>query len=332
MRTIILEEPGRFVFAETPKPAEPGPGQALVRVRSIGICGTDLHAFRGKQPFFQYPRILGHELAVEVAALGPGTSGIAVGDRCAVNPYLHCGQCGACRRGRTNCCERIRVLGVHVDGGMRDEFVLPAAHLYPSHKLSLVQLALVETLGIGAHAVMRSAVSAGERTLVVGAGPIGLAAIEFLRIEGADIGLFEIDRRRGTFCADTYGLKRVYKTADEVKADELATLVFDCTGNSESMIASFGYVAHGGKLVFVGLFTGDVTFHDPDFHRREMTLLASRNCMPPEHRRIVELIEAGRIDTTPWVSDRVAAEGMIARFPHWLDRDAGVVKAIVEWS
>lgn len=332
MKTIILEEPGKFTFTETAPPPAPGPGEAVAAVRNIGVCGTDFHAFRGKQPFFSYPRILGHELAVEVLAVGPGVDNLKAGDRCAVNPYLHCGQCGPCNRGKTNCCEKLKVIGVHVDGGMRDQITLPASHLYPSQNLTLSQLALVETLGIGAHAVMRSAVQKGERALVIGAGPIGLAVIEFLRIDGADIGLLEIDEKRRGFCTATYGVTRCYHSAEAVKADELATVVFDCTGNPNSMMQAFQYVANGGKLVFVGLFVGDVTFHDPEFHRREMTLLSSRNCTPPEHRRIIDLIEAGRIDTSAWISDRVPAAGMIGRFPHWLDRDSGIVKAIVEWS
>jgi threonine dehydrogenase-like Zn-dependent dehydrogenase len=267
-----------------------------------------------------------------VVAVGGEISNLRPGDQCAVNPYLHCGTCGACLRGKTNCCEKLKVIGVHVDGGMRDHIVLPAAHLYPSAKLSLSQLALVETLGIGAHAVKRAAVDKGERVLVIGAGPIGLAAIEFLKIEGADIALLEIDDRRRAFCGETYGINHCFASAGEVKAHDLPTVVFDCTGNKESMVGALQLMSNGGKLIFVGLFVGDFTFHDPEFHRRETTLLSSRNCTPPEHRRVIELIEAGRIDTTPWISDRVVASDMIARFPRWLDRESGVVKAIVEWA
>jgi len=332
MKTIILEQPGHFVLTDTQPPAAPGAGEVLVRVRRVGICGTDLHAFRGRQPFFQYPRVLGHELAVEVVGAGDAVEGVSPGDRCAVNPYMNCGQCGACRRGKTNCCERLKVLGVHVDGGMRDQIVLPGAHLYPSAKLNLDQLALVETLGIGAHAVMRSGVERRERVLVIGAGPIGLSVIEFLRIAGAEIALLEIDGQRRAFCQQTYGITECYASADEAVASALKTAIFDCTGSKASMEAAPGYVANGGKLIFVGLFSGDFSLNDPEFHRREITLLASRNATPVEHLRIVELIEAGTIDTKPWISDRAPAGEMIDRFPRWLDRDQGVVKAIVDWD
>ena len=329
VRNLILEQPGQFAWHDTPEPAEPAAGEALVRVLSIGICGTDLHAYRGRQPFFSYPRILGHELAVEVVALGDGASGVQVGDRCAVNPYLNCGSCQACRRGKTNCCESLKVLGVHVDGGMRERFVLPAAHLYPNARLSTAQLALVETLGIGSHAVLRGQPMAGERVLVIGAGPIGLSVIEFLKVAGAEVELVDLSKKRRDFCQQHYPLRACYESAEGI---EPTTLVFDCTGNPQSMQGAFRLVANGGKLVFVGLFVGDVTFHDPDFHRKEITLLATRNSTPAEHRRIIELMEAGKIDTAPWVSDRVPVDQMIARFPHWLDPEAGVVKAVVDWS
>lgn len=329
VRNLILEQPTQFAWHDTPEPAAPGTGEALVKVLSIGICGTDLHAYRGRQPFFSYPRILGHELAVEVLALGEGATGVQVGDRCAVNPYLNCGHCQACRRGKTNCCESLKVLGVHVDGGMRERFLLPATHLYPNRTLSNAQLALVETLGIGSHAVLRGQPAPGERAVVIGAGPIGLSVIEFLKVAGAEIDLVDLSAKRRDFASRHYPLRRCLDQPENI---EPATLVFDCTGNPQSMMSAFKHVAHGGKLVYVGLFVGDVTFHDPDFHRKEITLLATRNSTPAEHRRIIELMENGQIDTTPWVSDRVAADGLIARFPHWLDPEAGVVKAVVDWA
>src|SRR5947209_3532478 len=191
MRTIILEQPGRFTLTDTTQPDAPGSGEVLVRVLTVGICGTDLHAFEGTQPFFTYPRILGHELAVEVIRAGDGVSEFKPGDRCAVNPYMTCGECAACSRGRTNCCAKMRVIGVHSDGGMRDRILLPAKQMYKCEKLPPAQIPLVETLGVGIHAVGRAAPQAGDRAIVIGAGPIGLSVIEFLRVAGCDIGVVE---------------------------------------------------------------------------------------------------------------------------------------------
>ena len=152
MKTIVLEQPGQFVLTETQPPAAPGPGEALIRIHKVGICGTDLHAFQGNQPYFEYPRILGHELSGEIVEVGANEQGFAVGDHCAIEPYFNCGQCLACRRGKTNCCAHLKVLGVHMDGGMRDFIVAPIHKLHKSQGLPLDHLALVEPLGIGCHA------------------------------------------------------------------------------------------------------------------------------------------------------------------------------------
>src|SRR5258708_1048754 len=298
MRTLVLEQPGNLRLVDTPVPAAPGPGEALVKVRRIGICGTDIHAFGGKQPFFSYPRILGHELGVEIAVLGADETELQVGGLCSVEPYLNCGKCVACRQGKTNCCAKLQVLGVHIDGGMREHIIVPTRKLHRSKKLTLDQLALVETLGIGCHAVDRARVEKGEWALVIGAGPIGLAVMQFALEAGANVVVLDVNQARLDFCKKTLGVPYTINAATEVALDrlrqltseELPTVVFDATGSPRSMNASFEYPAQGGRLVFVGLFQGDVTFNDPNFHRRELTLLASRNARSPDFERIIRLI------------------------------------------
>src|SRR5262249_28752116 len=179
MKAIQLEKPQSFRAIEIAEPSAPGPGAALVRVQRIGICGTDISGYLGKMPFFSYPRIPGHELGVEVLAVGHGVTHVQPGDRCAVEPYMNCGQCFPCRIGNTNCCEDLKVLGVMMDGGMTERIVLPARKLHPANALTPEQCALVETLAIGCHAVNRGAPIAGEHCLIIGAGPIGLSALEF---------------------------------------------------------------------------------------------------------------------------------------------------------
>jgi len=335
MRAVRLQAPGRLEAADLPCPAAPGPGEARVRVHRVGICGTDLHAFGGRQPFFTYPRVLGHELGVEVVAVGAGVA-LEPGQRAAVEPYLNCGTCIACRSGRPNCCVSLRVLGVHVDGGMTEELVLPARKLHPSARLTLDQLALVETLGIGAHAVARAAVAAGETALVIGAGPIGLATMQFVAAAGARVIALDVNPERLEFCRRQLGVAHVLAATGEVEAalrdltaGDLPTVVFDATGHPGSMRAAFDYPAAGGRLVFVGLFQGDVTFHDPQFHRRELTLCASRNALPSDFARIIGLIEGGRIDTTPWITHRARLEDLPTAFGPWTRAETGVIKAMV---
>jgi 2-desacetyl-2-hydroxyethyl bacteriochlorophyllide A dehydrogenase len=354
MKTIVLEEPFRLRAVETPPPGDPAPGEAIVRIRRVGICGSDLHGYRGDQPFFAYPRILGHELGVEVVAVGaPADAGarrdlasqalsdLAVpprpGDRCAVEPYLNCGRCVACRRGKTNCCVDLKVLGVHTDGGMRECLAVPLDKLHRSDSLALDQLALVEMLGIGAHAVSRATPEPGEWVLVVGAGPIGLSVVQFASMTGARILAADVSPARLAFCQRQFPAVRpldarqgLREALEDITAGEMPTTVFDATGNRASMQADFGLVAHGGRLVFVGLFQGEVTFSDPDFHRRELTLFATRNATAADFRRIISLMEAGRIDVLPWITHRATFDTLADRFQGWLDPEAGVVKALVE--
>lgn len=332
MKTITLETPGRFTFSDTAQPGAPAPDQVLVRVLTVGICGTDLHAFEGTQPFFSYPRILGHELAVEVIQVGERVTGFRPGDKCAVNPYMTCGECAACLRGRTNCCAKMCVIGVHADGGMRDRILLPAKQMYKCATLPPVQIPMVETLGVGIHAVGRAAAQAGDRAIVIGAGPIGLSVIEFLRVAGADIGVVEKMPERLEFAARHYGLKRYYPSHDEARQEAPSSLVFDCTGDKGSMEGAIQLLEQGGKLTLVGIINDKISLFDPDLHRREATILASRNSTPAEHHRVLDAMESGRIDISAWPTECASPGDMEKRFPLWLRREAGIVKAVVDWS
>lgn len=341
MKTVVLDQPGHFSLIETPAAPPPGPDEALVRVRRVGICGTDLHAFEGTQPYFSYPRVLGHELAVEVVATGSQATGGGpqIGDVCTVEPYLNCGRCVACRRGRTNCCEHLQTLGVHTDGGLRDAFVVPVTKLHRAPGLSLDHLALVEPLAIGAHAVRRAALIPGEAALVIGVGPIGLATMQCARLDGARVIVMEINERRAAFAQRIAGVEHVVDPRDrpverlrELLNGELPVTVFDATGNARSMMQAPQYLANGGTLVFVGLVQAQLSFDDPEMHRREVTLLRSRNATGADFERVIADLAAGRIDLTPWITHRATPEAMIGEFAGWLNPETGVVKALIEWA
>lgn len=340
MRSIILESPGNFRMSQSPdpSPADPPPGYALVRVRCVGICGTDWHAYRGRQPFFSYPRITGHELGVEVERVNDPSSDLRPGDRCAVEPYLNCGRCLACRNNQGNCCADLKVMGVHVDGGMRERIIVPTRKLHRSRKLNFDQLALVETLGVGCHAAQRGEPRAGENALIVGAGPIGLSIVPFLIEARVNVIVADLSVARLEFCQRQMRVSHVIVAsgdlAEKLKsicAGDLPTLVLDATGNQHSMARSFELVAHGGRIVFVGLFPGELSFSDPLFHRRELTIRASRNSLPQDFEHIIHVIECGMIDTRPWITHRAAAADFLEMLPEWLSPTAGVLKAVVEF-
>lgn len=339
MKAIQLERPEHFMVIDVPEPPSPGPGEARVKVHRVGICGTDLSGYLGKMPFYSYPRIPGHELGVEVVAVGPDVHGIQAGDRCSVEPYINCEKCDACLRGHSNCCENLQVLGVHTDGGLRPGFIVPARKLHPSTNLTFEQLALVETLAIGCHAVNRGASQAGEAVLVIGAGPIGLSVIEFVKLSGARTVVLDLNERRLDFCKRVMGVDAVVVSkGDGSEAEQMKKIVpgglfrvvIDATGNHQSMSRALHYAAFAGHVVFVGITTGEISFGHPLMHRRELTLFASRNALPADFRRIIELIETARLDTAPWITHRPQFGELIEVFPSYTRPESGVIKAIVQ--
>lgn len=341
MKAIQLIEPKHFEVVDVVDPGEPAAGQALVRTHRMGICGTDYSGYLGKFPFFKYPRIPGHELGVEVLEVGDGVGNVAPGDRCSVEPYMNCGTCFACRKGNGNCCETLNVIGVMVDGGLCERFLIRADKLHKSESLEFEQLALVETLAIGCHATDRGDANEGAHVLIIGAGPIGLATLEFTRLTGATITVMDMVESRLEFCREKYGVPHTVQfrgdggeidQMKEITDGDMYEVVTDATGNPRSMSGALNYVAHTGSLVYVGITTDEVSFPHPALHRREMSVKGSRNALPSDFTRIIGLIEDGTINTTPWITHRTPFDDMIAEFESYTKPETGVIKAVVEVS
>ena len=338
MKAILLEQPKNFKMIDIAEPGKPGPDEALLKVHRVGICGSDYSGYLGKMPFYSYPRIPGHELGVEVVEVGSNVTHIKAGDHCCVEPYMNCLKCHSCERGFTNACEHNQTLGVHADGGLRPYFILPARKLFPSKKLTFEQLALVETLAIGAHAVNRSKAMPGENALIIGAGPIGLSTLEFVKLSGARPIVMDMNEQRLDFVRTRMGVNDVIlskgdgkelQTLKEMTNGRLAHVVVDATGSNKSMSHAYNYVAFGGRLVWVGITLDVISFTQTLMHRHEMTFLASRNALPGDFVRIIQLIEDGKIDTRPWITHHAPLEGMIDAFPGWMNPESKVIKAIV---
>jgi 2-desacetyl-2-hydroxyethyl bacteriochlorophyllide A dehydrogenase len=331
---LVCVEPGRLEI-ERRLPPRPDPDLALVRPRRVGICGTDYHILEGKHPFLEYPRVMGHELAVEVLT-APEGSGFATGQICVVNPYLSCGNCIACRAEKPNCCVRISVLGVHQDGGMAEQMLLPAGNLVSAEGLSADESATVEFLSIGAHAVRRSAVADGDNVLVVGAGPIGLGAALFARLAGANVVVLDRDSERAATAQAITGASALAATDDPRESVEAATngegfaVVFDATGTPGAMEAGFDFVAHGGRYVFVSVVKEAITFSDPDFHRKEMTLYASRNATTEDFSRVIAAIRARHVAVDRLITHRTTLRDAARNIPIWATQKTGLIKALVE--
>lgn len=334
MKSLVLREPERLEFTDVPAIA-PGAEEALVRVRTCGVCGTDIHAYSGKQPFFSYPRRLGHELCVEILSAPPG-SGLRAGQLCAVEPYFFCGKCPACTAGKTNCCHSLQVMGVHVDGGHVPELAIPASYLHDGKTLSPDQLALVEPLAIGAHAVERANLQPGEPVVVLGMGPIGLTVAMFAKAAGANVVVVDLDAKRLEFASEVMQLGTPIPAGDAM-AERIKdhfgrwpNCIIDATGNPHSMNGCFDIAEHGGRVVFVGLFLGDLQFNDPNFHRRELTLLASRAALSATFKSVIEMIESGQIDPLPMITHRLQFDELDQQFPK-IGQSKGLVKAIIDY-
>lgn len=335
MRTLVCTTPHHFDYTDTTIPVA-GEGETLLKIERIGICGTDLHAFEGTQPFFSYPRILGHELAATIVQTD--APGFSVGEAVTFIPYFFCGTCIACRAGKPNCCATIKVCGVHIDGGMREYLVVPSYSLVHGEGLSFDELALVEPLAIGAHGVRRAGVTKDEYVLVVGAGPIGLGTMEFARIAGGKVIAMDINEGRLNFCKEKLAVAATVNPVTEdalgklnaITNGDMPTVVIDATGSLNAINNAFQFLAHGGRYVLVGLQKGEISFSHPEFHKRESTLMSSRNATREDFEHVIDSMKKGFVQPTTYITHRVLFEEVKANFESWLDPATGVIKAMVE--
>ena len=334
MRTIVCEQPGELLLKNTLQPDE-RPGYSILRIRKIGICGTDLHAFEGTQPYFSYPRILGHELAGEIVQTE--NKEFSTGEYVTILPYFSCGYCVACRAGKPNCCVRIQVCGVHADGGMREYFSVPDSSLIHSDGLQAEQLALVEPMAIGAHGIKRASIAENEVILVIGAGPIGLATIECARIAGGRVVVMDVNEQRLEFCQTTLGItdtinpitENAAEKLGEITKGDMANVVIDATGNLSAINQGFTYMAHGGRYILIGLQKGDISFSHPEFHKREATLMSSRNALRSDFEFVIDMIKTKKVDPLKFITDRISFDHLPTNFKPLLDPSNSVIKAIV---
>jgi 2-desacetyl-2-hydroxyethyl bacteriochlorophyllide A dehydrogenase len=334
MQTLVCVTPGVFDYRTAEAPVLQK-GFSLLKIKRIGICGTDLHAYEGTQPYFSYPRILGHELAAEYVA--GDAEGFVAGEAVTIIPYFNCGECIACRNGKTNCCANIKVCGVHEDGGMREYFSVPSGTLLHSEGLSLDELALVEPLAIGAHGIRRAAVKKDEFVLIIGAGPIGLGLMEFARIAGANVIAMDINANRLLFCSQKLKVPFVINASaedpvmrlKEITNGDMATVVIDATGNLRAINNAFQYLAHGGRYVLVGLQKENISFSHPEFHKREATLMSSRNATKQDFNHVMNCMKGRLVNPSTYITHRVSFDKVKDEFAGWLKPENGVIKAMV---
>ena len=325
MKTLICAAPGDFSLGSRPRPPAK-PGHLRVRIGHIGICGTDYHIYGGHQPFLNYPRVMGHELSGRVMEAS-GDGRLAKDDLVVINPYLSCGVCHACTSGKPNCCENIAVLGVHTDGGMCEEIVVPEGNLYPAEGLSETAAAMVEFLAIGAHGVRRARLAQGSSALIVGAGPIGIAAALFATIDGARVTVRDSAQARLDLAATVLPAATLEQVGSE--ADQAYDTVFDATGNIHAMNAGLNWLAHGGSYVLLSVVKDDLRFPDPEFHKREATLIGSRNALAVDFDHVIAQIRNGNIPIDDLATHSTSFEDAVSDLPRWAKDREILIKAII---
>ncbi|MDR2789011.1 MAG: alcohol dehydrogenase catalytic domain-containing protein [Candidatus Accumulibacter sp.] len=312
MRSVCLKQPGDIAIIDVPMQRRE-PGGVLIEVRSVGICGSDIGAYKGVNPLVSYPRVIGHEIAGEVAEVADDETEFRVGDRVVIEPYVYCGKCHPCSIGHTNCCENLAVRGVHTEGGMA-EYIS-----HPRHLLHRVpdgipwRLApLAEPLVIAMHAIRQAEVEAGQHVVVTGAGQIGLLAAQYALTLGAvPIVIDPIAERltlaRSLGVAYTFDPMETDAVAGILSITEgrMAEAVVECSGSAHAIRGAVGYVSYAGHIALVGWPKGEVPMPTALFTKKELTVRGSRNSVGqfPESLR---LIAAGRVRVEPLLSKTVS--------------------------
>ena len=338
MKVALLHAPGYLELLDTVQPA-PKPGEALVRVRAAGICGSDIHAYRGSSAFQVYPVIPGHELAGEVAALGDGVTSLAEGDHVVVDPMMRCGHCYPCRSGRYNCCTTLRVMGVHANGGFAEYIAVEATRLHRiSASVPFEMAATVEPLCVAAHSVSRGRVSERDSVLVIGAGTIGLGALIMAKQQGARVAITDPIAEKLRVAEALGAALTVNPTEQDVLQAVLdwtggdgATVVIEAVGHPSTTRAALDYVSSAGRVVLVGITPQEVPFPIPLLVRKELDIVASRNSRE-QFPRVVALFESGKVDVRPLISHTLPFERIHEAFALIAKQPTEVRKLILTFA
>lgn len=339
MKALVLNGPGQFSYEDRPRPACPA-GYVVVRVETVCICGSDIHAIQGRQPLFSFPRVIGHEVAGTVDQLGAGVTSLAVGDRVCLMPCIPCGICHACRSGRTNACGKLRLYGVHEDGGLQEFLAAPAENWLRVHRQAPAEEAsMLEPLTIGAHAVAKLGLKPGDRVLVVGAGPIGMSCAVNARTYGAHVVLSDTSPQRRIFGEKNFGLAVLdpfrYDYLEEISRmtdGALFDAVVDTTASKSAMENAWKWITQGGKIVFVGICNGTLELEGLSFHMREPSLYVTRNSTPKDFQRVLEFWRQGWLDPGAFITHTVPFAQAKQELVRWTKPEAGVFKGVVRLS
>lgn len=334
MRAWVIPEPLKMELREIPAPPPPGPGDVLLRIRCVGYCGTDMSSYKGVSQLVSYPRVPGHELAGVIEALGPDVPPPwKAGMNALVIPYSSCGKCSSCRQGRFNTCRHNQTLGVQREGGLTELLVVPAAKLLTSPKLSLREMALVEPLTVGFHAVARGRVTDKDTVGVFGCGAIGLGVIAGAAARGARVIAIDVDDDKlalGRACGANVGInskkQNLHDELQKLTNGDGPDVMIEAVGLPLTFTSCVEEVCFAGRVVYIGYGKAPVSYETKFFVMKELDILGSRNASPEDFQAVIHAFEAGRIPADKIITRTVPFDGAGAAMAEWHARPGAVTK------
>lgn len=335
MKAIVMRRPGEVGMEEVPEPVR-GEDELLLRVKRVGLCGSDLNSYRGRNPMVVYPRVLGHEIAATVLEGTAAHPELPVGTNVAVSPYSSCGQCASCKRGRPNACRSNQTLGVQRDGALAELLVMPAEKLYTA-KLSLKELCLVEPLTVGFHAVARGRVMDLDTVAVMGCGGVGLGAVAAARYRGARTIAIDVDDRklelaRKAGAAATINTEResLQQRLSEMTEGQGPDVIVEAIGLPSTFRAAVEEVAFTGRVVYIGYAKEPVAYETRLFVQKELDILGSRNALPKDFRDVIKMLEEGGFPVDDAVSLTVPMSEAARALAEWDRQPSRFSKVMID--
>ena len=333
MKALAITAPGQTAFVDLPEPT-PRAGEVLLRIRRIGYCGSDLNTFRGLNPLVKYPRVPGHEIGAVIAACGADVPAEwSVGTAVTVLPYTNCGKCSACRQGRFNCCRSNETLGVQRDGALTEFIVAPWPKLYRSPKLDLRELALVEPLTVGFHAVDRGRVTHAETVLVFGCGAIGLGAIAGAAYRQARVIAVDIDDAKLALARQCGAVETINSQAGnlhdqltQLTAGDGPAVAIEAVGLPQTFRAAVEEVGFAGRVVYIGYAKQPVEYETKYFVMKELDILGSRNATAKDFTTVVQMLETGRFPISEVITQTVPLTEAGCALQAWSNHPAASTK------
>jgi 2-desacetyl-2-hydroxyethyl bacteriochlorophyllide A dehydrogenase len=337
MKTLFIEEANKIAIKEVEMPLRKS-GEALLKIKYCGICGSDVATYTGNQPFATYPRIPGHEFSAEIVEIDDNRFGLKKGMIVTANPYFNCGHCYSCRRGKVNCCEDNQTMGVQRDGSFSEYITMPIERIVDGKGLDAKTLALIEPFSIGYHAINRGDVKAGDKVLIMGAGPIGIFAMISAVLKGAEVYVADVLQRRlelakelGAAGTINSGKENLVEKVKEITKGCGMDVTVEAAGLPVTFLNCIDNVCFGGKLILIGNGKKETTFNHSILLKKELDVYGSRNSLH-DFEPLVEIVNSGKVDINKLITDIYNLEEAPEAFEALKNNDGTMAKVLIDFQ